>query len=108
MQQDQFVVLYAGYGDGDGAIQMSCGHVVAGWTQFDAGSGDVITEIAYAEGNVEYRDTTVSLGYAQGISARVIASSGTETAAITWPWSPPQPRMRCSRSRAICAPFPPH
>lgn len=70
VEPDNFVVLYAGYFEENGAVLMASGSLVFGYTYFDG--PDVITELEVLDGFVEVRDTVVSLGYGAGAKASVI------------------------------------
>ncbi|QLB23311.1 phage protein [Phocoenobacter skyensis] len=67
---DQFCVLYAGYEFEDGAILLAAGNIEE--TYIKRTEKDVIFNIDFLDGWVAIRDTAVSLGYANGISAKAI------------------------------------
>lgn len=69
-QTDMAVRLYAGYGEEAGPLLLAAGTVVDAYTYFDG--PDVVTELQVLDGYKEIRDTAVSLGYAPGITSRVI------------------------------------
>ena len=67
---DGFCVLYAGYEEDEGEVLMAAGGVVDAYTYREG--TERITELSLADGWVELRDTTVSLGFGAGVSAHSI------------------------------------
>lgn len=67
---DTFVVLYAGYEHDNGALLLASGNVIYGYTRREG--PDIITEIEVADGFVNLRDSAVSVGYAENVSAKTI------------------------------------
>ncbi len=69
-EPDQMILFYAGYAEDDGEILMASGAVADAQTHYDG--GNVITEVVFADGMIEVRDTVISLGYASGVQAHDI------------------------------------
>lgn len=62
--------LYAGYSEQNGPVLIFQGNVTFAYTYYEG--PDVITEFELGDGEAEYRNSTVSLGYAAGASSKRI------------------------------------
>ena len=67
---DTKCVLYAGYAQQDGPVQIFSGGVVVAWSRYDL--PDIITELELTDGGAEIRDTTISVGYNKGVKSSQI------------------------------------
>lgn len=67
---DTRCILYAGYSEDSGLLLLFQGNVMFAYTSFE--DANVITEFELGDGEIEYRNSTVSLGYAEGTSSRQI------------------------------------
>lgn len=64
--------LYAGYAEESGPLLAFQGNVTFAYTSFEP--PDVVTEFELGDGELEYRNSTVSLGYGEKINSRRIMS----------------------------------
>jgi hypothetical protein len=69
-QPDTKCILYAGYKDDAGAIQIFSGGVTYAWSKIEG--PDIITEFELGDGTQEMRDTTISVGYAQKVKSKTV------------------------------------
>jgi hypothetical protein len=69
-QPDTKCILFAGYKDDAGPIQIFSGGVTYAWSKIDG--PDIITEFELGDGTQEMRDTTISVGYAQKVKSKTV------------------------------------
>lgn len=78
---DTFVALYAGYEEEGAPLLLASGNVTHGFSYKEG--ADVVTEIEFADGFVNLRDSAISVGFDQGVRAVTILKTCAEKMGLT-------------------------
>lgn len=82
-KNDLFVELYVGYKDDVGLKRIFVGYALTVETKNANGGKDLLTEITAADGQVQIRDSIMSVGYPSGINSKVILNGIASTMGLS-------------------------